>query len=309
MNIMNIIHFDVDRELDKYLSGNKTATSLQNCESVSQKGTEAVSIKTASQADAKTLSQFPNLKLLITRTVGTDHIDIEYCRKKGIAVYHIVDYGSFNIAEHVFALLLSGTRNILNTQKEIKDGTFSYDGHMGLALKGKTMGVVGTGRIGLEVIKRANAFEMKVIAYDVYKNEQAHKELGYEYVELDELLKQSTIISLHAPLLDSTRHMIDDAAIQKVKDGVVLINTARGELIDTEALIKNIAKFRLVGLDVLEKEKEFSKNNPLLGLENVIITPHIAFYSDASVKKIAEETMRLLANFEKGSADGRVDVI
>ncbi|QQS43346.1 hypothetical protein IPM65_04265 [Candidatus Roizmanbacteria bacterium] len=306
---MNIIHFDVDRELNKYLPGEKKETSLQACDESLQKETEAVSIKTASQADAKTLSQFPNLKLLITRTVGTDHIDIEYCRGKGIAVYHIVDYGSFNIAEHVFALILSGTRNILSTQKEIKAGTFSYNGHMGVALKGKTLGVVGTGRIGLEVIKRANAFEMKVLAYDVYKNDQAQKELGFEYVELDKLLKESDIITLHAPLLDSTKHMIHQESINKMKDGVVLINTARGELIDTEALIKNIAKFRLVGLDVLEKEKEFSKNNPLLGLENVIITPHIAFYSDASVKKIAEETMRLLANFEKGSADGRVDVI
>lgn len=309
MITMHIIHFDVDPELNKYLPGEKKEISLQDCDESLQKETEAISIKTASQADAKTLSQFPKLKLLITRTVGIDHIDLKYCREKGIAVYHIVDYGSFNIAEHVFALILSGTRNILSTQQEIKAGTFSYNGHMGVALKGKTLGVVGTGRIGLEVIKRAIAFEMKVLAYDVYKNEQAEKELKYTYVEIDELLTESDIISLHAPLLDSTRHIISNDAIRKMKNGVVLINTARGELIDTEALIKNISKFRLVGLDVLEDEKEFNQKNPLLGYENVIITPHIAFYSDASVKKIAEETIRLLENFEKGSAAGRVDVI
>ncbi len=306
---MHIIHFDVDRELDTYLSGDKTSTSLQNCENNSLKKAEAVSIKTASQADARTLSQFPNLKLLITRTVGTDHVDIEYCREKGIAVYHIADYGSFNIAEHVFALLLAGTRNILTTQQEIKEGTFSYTGHLGMALKEKTLGVVGTGRIGLEVIKRANAFEMNVVAYDVFKNEKAQEELGYEYVELEELLKQSDVITLHAPLLDSTRHMINESSIKKMKDQSVLINTARGELVDTKALIHNIEKFRLVGLDVLEDEKTFDSKNPLLGFPNVVITPHIAFYSDASVKKIAEETLRSLENFEKGSADGRVDVI
>lgn len=306
---MNIVHFDVDRELDTYLSGSKTESSLQTCKKAELRKTEAVSIKTASQADDHTLSQFPNLELLITRTVGTDHIDIEYCKKKGIAVYHIVDYGSFNIAEHVFALLLSGTRNILNTQQEIKSGTFSYNGHMGVALKGKMIGVVGTGRIGLEVIKRANAFEMMVVAYDVFKNEKAREELGFEYVELEELLERADVVTLHAPLLESTKHMINESSIKKMKMQSVLINTARGELIDTEALIRNIEKFRLVGLDVLEGEKEFSKDNPLLGFENVIITPHIAFYSDASVKKIAEETMRLLENYKKGSGDGRVDVI
>lgn len=304
---MHIIHFDVDQELDKYLDGEKYRETLQNIpSSVDLSVIDGITIKTGSQADKDTLSQFPKLQLLITRTVGTDHIDLEYCKAKNIAVYHILDYGAFNIAEHAFALLLSGTRNIMETQDEIHAGRFSYAGHLGFSLKGKTMGVVGTGRIGLEMIKRAKGFEMEVVAFDVYKNEQAQKELGYEYVELDDLLKRSNVISLHAPLLDSTRHMIDATAIEKMKDGVVLINTARGELIDTQALVSNIQKFRLVGLDVLEGEKEFSQDHPLLSYQNVIITPHMAFYSDASVKKIAEETVRLIKNFEEGSEDGRV---
>jgi len=134
---------------------------------------------------------------------------------------------------------------------------------------------------------------MTVVAFDVYKNEKAQKELGYEYVELGELAKKSDVISLHAPLLESTHHMIDASIISSMKDGVVLINTARGELIDTEALLDSISKFRWVGLDVLEGEKEFSKEHPLLKFENVVITPHLAFYSDASVKKIAEETLNI----------------
>lgn len=292
---MKTIHFDVDEHLTKYLSGEKYFYSLQDVKGdLDCSKVEAISVKSASNADRSTLSNFPTLKLLITRTVGTDHIDMEYCKLGGIEVKNILDYGSFNIAEHVFALLLSGTRNIISTQKEIHEGKFTFKGHLGLALEGKTLGVVGTGRIGLEVVKRANAFGMKVIAYDVYKNEKAREELGYEYVELEKLAQTSDIITLHAPLLDSTHHMINEKIIKLMKDGVVLINTARGELVDTDALIKNIAKFRWVGLDVLEGEKSFSKDHPLLKFTNVVITPHIAFYSDSSVKKIAEETEGLM---------------
>lgn len=295
---MKIIHFDGDEHLAKYLSGDTRDTSLQQLDNAEDySNVEAISIKSASKADMVSLAQFTNLKLLVTRTVGTDHIDLDYCKKRGIEVKNILDYGSFNIAEHVFALLLSGTRNILSTQSEIKKGIFSFKGHLSLALKGKTLGVVGTGRIGLEVIARANAFGMKVIAYDVYKNEEAQKELGYQYVELEELATSSDIITLHAPLLDSTHHMINAKIISLMKNGVVLINTARGELIDTDALIASIDKFRWVGLDVLEGEKNFSQKHPLLAFDNVVITPHIAFYSDASVKKIAEETERLMKEF------------
>jgi len=291
---MNIIHFDVDTELKKHLKGDTRPESLQKINSSEDfSNIDCISIKTGSRADKSSLNPFPHLKLLVTRTVGTDHIDLDYCKEKGITVKNILDYGSFNIAEHVFALLLSGTRNILATQSEIRSGTFTFKGHLGVALKGKTLGVVGTGRIGLEVIKLANAFGMTVVAFDVYKNEKAQKELGYEYVELGELAKKSDVISLHAPLLESTHHMIDASIISSMKDGVVLINTARGELIDTEALLDSISKFRWVGLDVLEGEKEFSKEHPLLKFENVVITPHLAFYSDASVKKIAEETLNI----------------
>src|SRR3989344_6122846 len=295
---MKTIHFDVDEHLAHYLSGDTRDISLQQLNTAEDySSVKTISIKTASRADMTSLAQFTNLKLLVTRTVGTDHIDMDYCKERNIEVKNILDYGSFNIAEHVFALLLSGTRNILSTQKEIKKGTFSFKGHLGLALEGKVLGVVGTGRIGLEVIRRANAFGMKVIAYDVYKNEEAREKLGYQYVELEELAHHSDVITLHAPLLDSTHHMINASIIGKMKNGVVLINTARGELIDTNALIASIDKFRWVGLDVLEGEKEFSSRHPLLAYEHVVITPHIAFYSDASVKKIARETERMIDEY------------
>ncbi len=304
---MNIIHFDVDENLSKLLEGTKHAYPLQDYHESDISQIEAVSLKLISQADKTTLSRFSNLKLLITRTVGTDHIDLDYCKVSEIAVYHIVDYGSFNIAEHTFALMLAGARNIITSQEEIKSGVFSYAHHLGVSLKGKKLGVVGTGRIGLEVIKRAKGFEMDVIAFDVYKNEQAQKELGFEYVALENLAMESDMITLHAPLMESTHHMINETIIGHMKEGVILINTARGGLIDTKAMIAAIDKFRFIGLDVLEDELVFTKDHPLLKFPQVLITPHIAFYSDSSVRKIAEETMRLLHNFEKGDREGRVE--
>jgi lactate dehydrogenase-like 2-hydroxyacid dehydrogenase len=304
---MKIVHFDVDAELNKYLEGEKYPYTLQDIPDIQQfRAVEAISVKTGSRVTKANLSGFPDLKLLITRTVGVDHIDLEYCKEKGIAVYHVVDYGSFNIAEHAFALLLNGSRNILDSQKDIKAGIFSYKSHLGIALKGKRIGIVGTGKIGLEMIKRAKGFEMDVVAYDVFKNEKASKEMGFEYVELAELARSSDVISLHAPLLESTKHIINEDIINQMKKGVLFINTARGGLVDTEALIKHVDTFRFIGLDVLEGEESFSKDHPFLKYSHVVITPHMAFYSDASVQKIAEETVKLLSSFEKGDTEGRV---
>ena len=304
---MRIIHFDVDTELNTYLQGEKREGSLQNVPiSTDFKDIEGITIKSVSNATKETLKRFPNLQLLITRTVGVDHIDLDYCKAYNIAVYHIEDYGSFNIAEHMFALLLTGTRNIIHSQKDINQGIFSYKSHLGVALKGKTLGVVGTGKIGLEVIKRAIVFGMNIVAYDVFQNQKAAKEFNFRYISLEELAETADIITLHAPLLESTKHMINENIIKKMKHDVILINTARGALVNTEALINNIEKFRWVGLDVLEDEQHFSKEHPLIKLPNVVITPHIAFYSDESVKKIAQETKKLVENFETGKGEGRV---
>ncbi len=298
---MHTTHFDIDNYLKKFIEGDITEKSLQQATKDEQKNTEIATIKTASTATKEILVQFPNLKLLITRTVGTDHIDLDYCKARGIEVKNIPDYGSYNIAEHVFALLLAGARNIYSTQAEIRAGTFSHKNYMAFALKGKTMGVVGTGKIGLETARMAKAFGMKLLAYDVYKNENAAKEIGFVYLPLEELAKTADVVSLHAPLLDSTHHMINDQILDMMKEGSILINTARGGLIDTQALLRHISKFRFVGLDVLEDEASFSPDHPLLSHKNVLITPHCAFFSDESIKKIAEETMRLFANFTSGN--------
>jgi D-lactate dehydrogenase len=295
---MQIVHFEVDSELGKYLKGDKFEKSLNQFENYTEfENVECISIKIDSSADEKTLSNLPQLKLLITRTVGTDHIDINYCNKKGITVKNIPDYGAFNIAEHAFAMLLTGCRNIREIDKEIKNGKYSNTCHLGYALKGKVLGVIGTGRIGLEMIKRAKGFEMEVSAFDIHKKEEFAKALGFEYISLDKLLESSDIISLHAPLTPETHHMIAEPQITKMKEGVILINTARGGLIDTQSLINNISKFRFLGLDVLEDENKFDKENPFLKYDKVLITPHVAYYSDLSVKKIAQETEKIIEEF------------
>ncbi len=304
---MRIVHFDVDSALFPYLSGERYEFSLQKVSWVKNYSSiEAVSIKSQSKAEASTLDKLPKLKLLVTRTVGIDHLDLVECKKRRIAVYHLVDYGAHNIAEHTFALLLAGTRKIIAGYERVKSGQFNYRGLLGVSLHNKILGVVGTGKIGLAVIRLAAAFGMRVVAYDVVKNEQARVELGFSYVSFAKLLRDSDVITLHVPLLPETRRMINATAIKKMKPGVILVNTARGELIDETALVKHHKKFSFIGLDVLKNEAGFKKTSPLLKCKNIIITPHIAFYSDVSVKKIAAETTKCIANFCKGDISARV---
>ncbi|MBI4066995.1 2-hydroxyacid dehydrogenase [Candidatus Gottesmanbacteria bacterium] len=302
---MYTIHFDVDEEIAKYLKGIKYPHWL-NEKNKSYQNVEAISISHLCKFGKSTFQYFPKLKLIITRSVGVDHIDLEECKRHSIAVYHILDYGAISIAEHALALLLSGTRRLFDANKKIKKGEFNFRNLLGYSLYNKTIGIIGTGRIGLEFIKLIKPFNCQIIAYDIYKNEKAAKDLDFSYVSLDELLQKSDIISLHIPLNNDTHHIIDNNKIQKMKNGVILINTSRGGLIHTKALIDHINKFYFIGLDVLEDEQSFNKNHPLLNYDNVLITPHIAFYTDETVKLIGKETMHSIERFTKNDKTGRV---
>jgi len=307
--IKNIIHLDVDKNLEKYLKGVLYPSSLKepNLKNIKDKNLiDAISFKSQSSFNGKIFSHFPKLKLLITRTVGTDHIDLSFCKSKKISVYNVPDYGCHNIAEHALALLLSAARNIIAGTNKTKKGQFSFEGLLATSLKGKTLGVIGTGRIGLCFIKLASSFGLEIIAFDAYENKKAEKEFNFKYVNLSELLEKSDFISIHIPLIPQTKHLIGEKEIKKMKDGVILVNTARGGILDTTSLVQNIKKFRAVCLDVLEDEQNFSKNNPLLRFDNVIITPHIAFYSDDSIQTIAKETLENIKRFERKDKTNRV---
>lgn len=304
-----VAHFDVDPNLNRHLRGATYPFSLLEVfikQVNDRKSLQAISFKTQSKINPQIIENFSNLKLLITRTAGIDHIAIDVCKKKKIAVYNIPDYGAYNIAEHAMALLLSGAKNIIPANNQTQKGDFSYQNLLSLALKGKTLGIVGTGKIGLELIKMAKAFSLKMVAFDPYHDEKLAQELGFEYVALEKLLEISDFISLHTPLLPKTLHMIGEKELKKMKKGAVMINTSRGGVIDMQALIKYVKKFKAICLDVLEDEKDFSKNHPLLQFSNVFITPHVAFYSDETVKTIAAETINNIKRFEQDDPTNRV---
>ncbi|MBI4235055.1 hydroxyacid dehydrogenase [Candidatus Peregrinibacteria bacterium] len=267
------------------------------------KDAEIFCVMIDSVLDAANLKKCPNLKLIATRTVGYNHIDLKYASKKGIKVCNVPDYGSHVIAEHVFALLLASIRNVLEGENRTAHQKFSWKGLKGIALQGKTLGVIGTGKIGLNVCRIGSlGFLMNVIAFDVHRDEEKALENHFKYVDsLDEIWKNSNVISLHVPLFPETKHLINEKTIKKMKDGVVLINTARGGLIDTKALIKAVkaGKFSDVALDVLEHETNIKEDKELLQLPGVIITPHIAFYADDSIICMYKEAIRSINSYLK----------
>jgi len=280
-----------------------------------------------SRFNRKVLEQLPKVRLITTRSTGFDHIDLEYCKERGITVCNVPTYGENTVAEHTFALILCLSRNVHEAWLRTIRGDFSMQGLMGFDLKDKVLGVVGTGHIGLRVIKIAKGFGMNVIAYDVKKNPFMSEFLGFKYVGLDELLQKSDIISLHAPYNKHTHHLINQGNISLIKKGALLINTARGGLVETPALIKALDDGILAGagLDVLEGEdlikeerqllstnypvdnlKMLLSNHILLRRDNVIITPHIGFNSREAIMRILMTTASNIRAFYQNAPENVV---
>jgi len=306
INQKNIYFFEVEEE-DAPLVSQKFPSAVVFKEPFSKKilkkctDAEIVCGMIHSDFSGKNLEKLPNLRLIMTRSVGYNHIDLKWAEEHQIPVCNVPEYGSHVIAEHVFALLLASIRNVLEGEERTSHDNFTWKGLRGIALKGKTLGVIGTGKIGMHVCRIASlGFLMNVIAYDKFPNPDKALEYHFKYVDsLDEIWKQADIISLHVPLFPATKHMINKKTIAKMKDGVILINTARGGLIDTSALVKAIkaGKFSHVALDVLEHEKNIKENKEILHLPGVIITPHIAFYADDSMKRMFKEAFQSIDRF------------
>jgi len=274
-----------------------------------------------SDLNKENLSSLKNLKLIVTRSVGMDHIDLNYCQEHNIIVKNIPDYGSQSVAEYTFALLLSLIRKIYQAYHQIRESnSFKLDGLEGEELFQKTIGVIGTGRIGKKVIQIANGFQMKILAYDKFPDEKLVKEFKVSYVSLEELLKNSDIITLHLPLTEETFHLLNKNNISLIKKGAYLINTARGGLIETEALYWALKNNILKGaaLDVLEGEEDIKEeqelllknledkrakvllyNHAFIDMENVLISPHNAFNTKEALKRIIEETVSFIQDFLK----------
>jgi D-lactate dehydrogenase len=218
---------------------------------------EALSIFIQEQVGSGFLEAHPNLKLIATRSSGYDHIDADACRRRGIRIASVPNYGESTVAEHTFALLLAVARRLREAFDVDRSAGFSYAQIRGTELMHKTFGVIGSGRIGQHSIRMARAFNMRVLAYDIEPNLALKNALDFQYVPLDELLAQSDFLTLHAPLVPETYHILDAEAFAKCKRGVLVVNTARGRLIDTDALIAALDSGQVggAGLDVLEDER------------------------------------------------------
>jgi D-lactate dehydrogenase len=232
---------------------------------------EIVSVFVNSRVDASFLRGHPRVVLVASRSSSTDHLDFGAAKKRGVALVSVPDYGAATVAEHTFALILGVVRKLRDCLASGR-GKGSSERLRGIELHGKTIGVVGTGRVGLQVIRIAHGFAMKPVAYDMSPRQPMAQMLEFEYVTLERLLKVSDIITLHIPLNAKTRHMINSRRIAKCKHGFILINTARGALVDIEALIDGLESGQVggVGLDVLEDEKAFNADSAkLLGAQIV----------------------------------------
>lgn len=292
-------------------------------------GFDILSVFIYSKINKKALKKLKDVRLIATRGTGFDHIDIEECKKLGIAVCNVPAYGENTVAEHTFALMLSLTRKIHKAWERTRRLNFSQEGLRGIDLQGKVLGVVGVGNIGKHVIRIAKGFQMKVIAFDIFENKKLEKKLGFSYVPFEHLLENSDIITLHCPYNKKTHHLVNSRNIREVKKGALLINTARGALIDTNALVKALDSGILsgAGLDVLEDEcfikedaqvisKSFPKkcdmriileNHILAKKENVIVTPHNAFNSKEALQRILDTTADNIKGFIGGKMQNGVN--
>lgn len=289
-----------------------------------------ISMFVSDNVTAEVMDRFPKLQLIATRSTGFDHIDLKAAKQRGITVTNVPRYGESTVAEFTFALVLSISRRVRECQTAIEHGQVNVHELQGFDLEGKTFGIIGSGKIGQHAAKIAKGFGMNVLAYDPFPNQQKADEIGFTYVELSELAASSDVISLHAPSTDKTYHIVDSAFLGGVKSSALLVNTARGELVDTTALVAALGSGKLQGaaLDVLEHEAYLQAANAaqaaqqaqdnsvaqivldllaLKAMPNVLLTPHNAFNTYEAVDRIRSTTAQNIIDFYKGNTPNNVE--
>jgi len=286
--------------------------------------------------DAAFLADHPRLRFIATRSASTDHMDLAACAARNTLIANVPHYGEESVAEHTFALMLALARRLREMMDMPGSGTFSYEASRGFELFRKTLGIIGMGRIGQRVAKLAQAFQMRVLAYDLAKPAGLDQSVGFQWVTLDELLAEADIVTLHTSLTAATYHILDRARLAKTKPGVLVINTARGSLIDTAALRDALESGQVggAGLDVLQDERllrqqaseiiasdilrhlrsdalaheardadrvrelrELMLGDALLAKPNVVFTPHVAFNTHEAVARLMQITAENLRAF------------
>lgn len=291
----------------KYFKGHLNPNNV-----VLTQGADAVCIFVNDTADAAVIDAMADngVKLLALRCAGFNNVDLEAAKGK-LPVVRVPAYSPYAVAEYSLALMLSLNRKIHRAYWRTRDGNFSLNGLMGFDMHGKTVGIIGTGKIAKILIRILKGLGMHILAYDVYPDYKFAEEEGITYTTLDELYKSSDIISLHCPLTEQTRYIINDDSIAKMKDGVMIINTGRGQLIHTNALIEGLKNKKIgsAGLDVYEEEGEYFYEDKsdriidddvlarLLSFNNVIVTSHQAFFTKEALGNIATTTLQNIRDF------------
>ena len=330
---MKIIFFEV-QEWEKDILSKQYPNAVYTSDTLSKEmahlyqDADIISPFIYSDCSKDTLSLLPQLKMVATRSTGFDHIDLTYCKEHNITVCNVPEYGSRTVAEYTFALLLTVSRRMYDGIEQSKKCDFDHTRIQGIDLFGKTLGVIGLGKIGIEVVKIANGFGMKVLVNARKQDKTLSDQFGFTYATLEDILKQSDVLTLHLPDVESTHHTININNVMLCKPGTILINTARGGLIQTEAILLGLEKGILkgVGLDVLEEEKNLSEEAEIIAAHpqhsmdfktlcidhvlihhpKVVVTPHNAFNSHEALVRIVQTTMDNIDAFMKGAAANTV---
>ncbi len=269
---------------------------------------DAISIFSSDDASSIVLEKLKSfgVKYIALRSAGFDNINLSISKKLGFKVANVPDYSPYAIAEHATSLLLALNRKIILSNKRIQKFNFNIDGLSGFDLKDKTVGIIGTGRIGSVMAKIMHGFGCNLLGYDLYENEELIEKFNLKYSTLKELCRHSDIISLHTPLNAETFNLIDEKLIELMKKGVIIINTSRGKIVNTKHIIEALKSkhIQAYGMDVYEKErgvffKDLSKNIPdddilktLINMDNVLVTSHQAFLTKEALTNIAETTFK-----------------
>ncbi|MDK2853691.1 MAG: D-3-phosphoglycerate dehydrogenase / 2-oxoglutarate reductase [Thermococcaceae archaeon] len=263
------------------------------------KDVSAIIVRSKPKVTKEIIDAAPNLKVIARAGVGLDNVDVEYAKSKGIEVVNAPAASSRSVAELAIALMFAVARKVAFADRKMREGVWAKKQCMGFELEGKTLGVIGFGRIGYTVAKIASAIGMKILLYDTAKEEERAKEVGGKFVELEELLRNSDIVTIHVPLLESTYHLINEERLKLMKPTAILINTARGAVVDTNALVKALQEGWIAGagLDVFEEEP-LPKDHPLTKLDNVVLTPHIGASTVEAQERagieVAEKVVKIL---------------
>ena len=314
-----------------FFSESLTKEAVQNLSYEIRQNTTVISVFIDSKVDKEVIDAFPNLMIISTRSTGFNHIDLEEAKRQNIKVLNVENYGKTGVMQYTFGLILTLMRKIYVAISDLKDLNKDNSKYVGRDLNALTLGVIGTGTIGAGVCMIANAFGMKILAYDLVKKNGLIENYNVQYVNKDELLKKSDIITLHVPYNDQSYHLISENEFEMMKDTSYLINVARGELVDTNALFNALQNNKISGcaLDVIECENSgvFCEKNKdkeatecvsecndtnsiikkLIKMPNVLITPHIAYKTQDSIDYILKTTMISIKDNLKGGHTNKIN--